>query len=432
MRPRRGPIAFARAVTRFAFAFARAVTLPARVAFAAACAVTLPARALAGIAFAAACAVSLPARALAGIAFAAALAVTLPARAEGPRPPDAPLAVAKRSIEPPPLPAEYREVDQDGIRFAYHPSTRERIRPLFERVGAIRATLAGLVGVDVLRRVEVRVAAVPAEMVSLSPGEVPASATSVAFFEPRLVVMSVVGPQSSAPLDVESTLTHALAHIALDEATGGADVPLWFHEGFAFNVAESGDLSSKRALVDAAVFGRFLTLDELPPAAGQGGLGDAQAGDFVRFLVASRDGRSMQPALPRVLRQVKDGEPFERAVVAALGAADRATVEARWSDDRARRYAFVPVLVVLLGAVGVVAAIWFAVGRSRRARIAASAALRARRERAASAPKAARPPAKIAAAARLAAGRGKDAAIHIPRDPEVPKVEHNGEWHTLH
>jgi hypothetical protein len=365
-------------------------------------------------------------------AFAAVLALALPVRAEGPRPPDAPLGAGKRSAEPPPLPAEYREIDQDGIRFAYHPSTRERIRPFFERVGAIRATLAALVGVDVLRRVEVRVAAVPAEMVSLSPGEVPADAVSVAFFEPRLVVMSVVGPSSSVPLDVESTLTHALAHLALDEATGGADVPVWFHEGFAFNVAESGDLSSRRALVDAAVFGRFLTLDELPPAAGRGGLGDAQAGDFVRFLAASRDGRSMQSALPRVLRQVKDGEPFERAVVAALGAADRATVEARWSDDRARRYAFVPVLVVLLGAVGVVAAIWIAVGRSRRVRIAAATAARARREQASATPKPARPPAKVAAAARLAAGRGRDAAIHIPRDPDVPKVEHNGEWHTLH
>ncbi len=369
-------------------------------------------------------------------ALVALLVIALPARAERPRPPDAPLAFGKRSVEPPPLPGEYREIDQDGIRFAYHPSTRERIRPFFERVGAIRATLAGLVGVDVLRRVEVRVAAVPAEMVSLSPGEVPANAASVAFFEPRLVVMSVIGPSSSTPLDVESTLTHALAHIALDEATGGADVPVWFHEGFAFNVAESGDLSSRRALVDAAVFGRFLTLDELPTAAGGGGLGDAQAGDFVRFLAASRDGRSMQSALPRVLRQVKDGEPFERAVVAALGAADRATVEARWSDDRARRYAFVPVLVVLLGAALVVAAIWIAVGRSRRARIAAASAAasaaRARRERAPAASKPARPPAKMAAAARLAAGRGNDAAIHIPRDPEVPKVEHNGEWHTLH
>ena len=352
--------------------------------------------------------------------------------AEAPRPVDAPLSSAKRSVELPPLPAEYREIDQDGIRFSYHPSTRERIRPLFERAGAIRASLAALTGAEVLRRVEVRVAAVPAEMANLSPGEVPASVGCVAFFEHRLVVMSVASPVSSSPVDVQTALTHALAHIALDEAAGGAALPPWFHEGFALDVAEGADLDRARTLVDAAIFGRFLEIDELSPEVGRGGLADAQAADFVRFLAAAHDGRSAQPALARLLRRVRDGEPFDRAILAALDAADRGAVEARWSDDRARRYAFVPVLVALVAAVGLFSAAWIAIARSRRAKIAAAAAARARRERPLATPKPVRAPAKIAAAARLAAGRGRDAAIHVPRDPEVPKVEHNGEWHTLH
>ncbi len=371
-------------------------------------------------------------RALLGLMFALVAALSQGAAlADVPRPLDAPLRTAKRSIEPPPLPAEYRELDQDGIRFAYHPSTRERIHPLFERVVAIRASLAALTGAEVLRRVEVRVAAVPAEMVILSPGEVPASVATIAFFEPRLVVMSVVSPGSS-PIDVQAALTHGLAHIALDEASGGAALPAWFHEGFARHIAAGADLDRARTLVDAAIFGRFLALDELSPDAGQAELADAQAADFVRFLVAARDGKSAQPALARTLRRVRDGEPFDRAVVAALDVPDRAAVDSRWSEERARRYAFVPVFVVLLAAVGIFSAAWITIARARRARLVAALAARARRERPVVAPKPVRAPAKIAAAARLSAGRGRDAAIHVPRDPDVPKVEHNGEWHTLH
>lgn len=120
-------------------------------------------------------------------------------------------------------------------------------------------------------------------------------------------------------------------------------------------------------------------------------------------------------------------------VEAELGAEDRAAVEARWSDDRTRRYAFLPAIVVVLTAAAIVAFVWTAVARKRRAKMAAAAQnARARKERRDAAPKPHRAPAKVTAAARLIAGRGRDAAIHMPRDPEVPKVEHNGEWHTLH
>ncbi len=279
------------------------------------------------------------------------------ARAEGLRPADAPRAASKPA-DPPPVPSEYREVDQDGIRFSYHPSTRDRIRPLFDRASALRAELSRITGAPVLRDLEVRVAAVPAEMVQLAPGDVPASAASVAFFEQRLVVMTVLSPSaSSSPLDVEGAFAHALAHVALDEATGGAGVPAWFHEGFAAHVAGVG-LPGARALVGAALFGRFLTQSDLSQAASRGDLsgsvhGDltvAEAADFARFLDGERD-RGGAPALARALRRVKEGDPFERAVAAALDAPDAAGVEARWTEDRARRYAFVPVLLALLGAV---------------------------------------------------------------------------------
>ena len=367
-----------------------------------------------------------------------------PARAQDPRPIDAP-AREKRAAEPrpidapgngtrdvPPEPAGYPPIEFDGFHFVYHSSTRERIRPLLRRVGAIRATLSDLVGVSVLKSVEVRVAALQEEMASLAPGDVPTGATCVAFTEPPVVVLSVAGP-SSTPVDVESALTHGLAHIALDQATEAAAVPAWFHEGFAFEAANGGDLSTKRTLIDAALGGRFHTLDELQVTALRDDLGTAQAGDFVRFLTSSRAASSSRTALVEVLHRLRNREAFDAAVLAELGAKDRAVVEARWSEERSRRYAFVPVLLALIAGAAIVAVGWAAVGRSRRAKVARVAATsRARKERREAVPKPARAPAKVAAAARLAAGRGRDAAIHVPRDPDVPKVEHNGEWHTLH
>ncbi|MEZ4297311.1 MAG: hypothetical protein R3B70_20270 [Polyangiaceae bacterium] len=352
------------------------------------------------------------------------------ARAEQPRPPDAPLPSSKPA-DPPPLPTEYREIDQDGIRFAYHPSARERIRALFDRAGAIRSALSERTGTPVLERVEVRVAAVPAEMVSLAPGEVPASAETVTFFPQRLIVMSVLSPTASAPLDVQTALTHALAHLALDEAAAGAPVPPWFHEGFAVH-AEGFDLTRSRKLIDAALFGDPSSLDELSRTPLTDDLSRAEAADFVHFLTVTTP-RPGPSALAALLGRLRQGEPFEVALPESAGAPTAAALESRWREHRARRHAFLPVLFTLLAAaaLGTAAARWLA--RTRRARkSAAAAAARPRRDRPTAQPRPLRAPAKVAAAARLAAGRGKDAAIHIPRDPEVPKVEHNGEWHTLH
>ena len=57
---------------------------------------------------------------------AAAILLAAPLRAEPLRPYEAPVYAAPPEV--PPLPAEYLKHDQAGIRFAYHPSARERAR----------------------------------------------------------------------------------------------------------------------------------------------------------------------------------------------------------------------------------------------------------------------------------------------------------------
>ena len=55
----------------------------------------------------------------------------------------------------------------------------------------------------------------------------------------------------------------------------------------------------------------------------------------------------------------------------------------------------------------------------------------ARRERLAKLREAARSVAKVPAMT-LPKSRGKTRDVFVPREPEIPKIEHDGEWHTLH
>src|SRR5262245_22146069 len=82
------------------------------------------------------------------------------------RPYDAPRIDADH-ITLPPIPPEYHSQEDAGVVISYHPSTRERVRPLAGHVAAIRAELSAELGLPVLSRVEIRVAAAPSEMARL-------------------------------------------------------------------------------------------------------------------------------------------------------------------------------------------------------------------------------------------------------------------------
>ncbi|MBK8253249.1 MAG: hypothetical protein IPK82_11360 [Polyangiaceae bacterium] len=346
---------------------------------------------------------------------------------DGARPTDAPHASAKAAL--PPVPPEYIEVEHDGIAFSYHPSARERIGELFDTAQSVRTELERRLGAPVLRNVLVRVTAVPAEMAHLSPGDVSAGTACAAFSEHGLVVLSAVPPPGAPPATLSQSLAHALAHLALDEATGQR-APAWFHEGFATFTA-SGAATRTRAMIEIGLLGRASSLAEIVSTQAEYGPHRHEAADLVRF-VASSHTRAGEASLPMLARRLKEGVPFESALARAVDESSLAALEAKWRESRARRYAFLPVLITLAALVLAIVGAVKAVVRLRRGRAAAAAAARPRRKRAESAPKVVRGSPVVAAAGRAAAGRGNDAAIHVPRDPEVPKVEHNGTWHTLH
>ncbi len=348
-----------------------------------------------------------------------------------PRPYDAPRVETARAHIPP-LPPEYLTHDEGWIRLSYHPSARERVRPLIEDADAIRNALAAELGREVLRSVEVRVAAVPAEMARLAPGDVPSYAPALAYGELHLVVMSLSSPISLEPPDLEEVFRHGLAHLALDEALGGASVPRWFAEGYAVHASGEDGGGRVQALAVASLRQRLLGVRELessfPDEAPQASIAFAEAADLCRFLL-HEDRRDSFPVL---MERLRAGEPFEQALTAAY-AADLGTLEQAWRRDMARRYSFAPVLAACGGLWLLLAGIALVRRRRRRTAAAARETRRARRTEvlAARARDRARPPRALTIGDRLIEESDELGEAILP-DPEVPKVEHDGRWHTLH
>jgi hypothetical protein len=339
------------------------------------------------------------------------------------RPYDAPDVDPARVTVPEPTP-EYASTEEAGLKLVYHPLAREKAHVLLSRALAIRTELSQELGRDVLGAVEIRVAAAPAQMAGLAPIEPAPGAAAAAFPAVHLVVTSLGSPGAQEMPDLEERLRHALAHLALDEAVAGHDVPRWFHEGYAVHASGEESAARSEALVVAALRDRLLGLRDVearfpegPPGAT---IAAAEAADFVRFLLD----RPQRDRFPALIEKLREGEGFERAIASAYGG-DVGRLEQRFRKDMAKRYSFVP---VLLGATS----IWLVVALGimmRRRRLAAQRA-QAESERRA-----------IESAARLAVhepptrrlpAEDDELAQAIPPDPDVPKVEHDGRWYTLH
>jgi hypothetical protein len=334
--------------------------------------------------------------------------------------PDA--ASASEGAALPELPSEYLVHEDDGFRVAYHPGARERVRAVLPQLSAIREELRSALGAPVLESVDVRVVALPLEMqrVAAQPDRVERG--GVASPALSLVVVSADGGAGSSSL--ERALRHHLAHLALSEATAEGAVPPWFVEGFAVHFARDDRAARAQEMEIATLRGTAPTLTDFLASAEGPGVSDREAtvaADFVRY--ASQD-----PAvLPSLVSGIKGGMPFERALETAFGSR-ATTIDRAWREDAARRYAFFP--VVLLGLI-----VWLA--------ISVVARLRRRWARAASQPRAdcaggrtRRIRARWAPRQRVSdpdSDAVRDGTVPSRRDEiEVPKVEHDGRWHTLH
>lgn len=352
------------------------------------------------------------------------------------RPVDAPLLGTSPTI--PPVPAEYLIHEQAGLRFAYHPSARDRVRALIDASTQLRQALRRELGRPVLAAVEIRVAVQQTDFARIAPRSGPTASgpgragppdgvAVLSLAELSLLVMNLDTTTGSDHTEPEAAFRHGLAHLALDEALGGASVPRWLHEGYAVHVAGELRLGPAAELSMAALRGRLVPWDDLDgqlaESLGPDPVGREQAADAVSFLTSVDDGEPFR----RLVAQSRRGIPFGEALTGAYGAGRR-HLERRWRSSLAWRAVFMPLLagglaVALLGTV---------VARRMRRRALRRAAAR----------QVARPPSPRKPLVRQQTAstvdRGDEqlladaVALGEQADPEVPKVSHEGQWHTLH
>jgi hypothetical protein len=327
-------------------------------------------------------------------------------------------------LRKPPIPVSFLSSDGGWIQFQYPPSARERVGPLIAQADDLRAELADILGQAPLDGVEVRVARGWEEMTTLAPWATPPvpQSTGISYPKLRLMVLSL-GATGAEPSDLGVAFRRELARMALGTAVDGHVTPPWLSEGFAAHFSRDATWTRALRLYRLVVQRRPNTSVELDamladPHEDQGPIAVAESADWVGFLLRA-ERRSRFGGLVGELRR---GEGIEEAVRVSYGS-KLAPLERRWASDLGRRatlatlYAFVGLAVALLFA-GAVARLL----RRRRARMnqpstsAGGPAVSSDRER-----------------VHIVFSR-RDERIEPPILPEaeIPKVEHEGEWHTLH
>lgn len=167
-------------------------------------------------------------------------------------------------------------------------------------------------------------------LAELTRGRAPGWGVGVALLGARTIVVRADGG------DVSRTLRHELAHIVLDDAIRSRR-PLWFDEGYATWAAGEFGRIDALALNLAVVRGRVPEFPGLN-AALRGTAGDADAAyalaaTAVIELANRNPTRSLEPLLTRL----RDGMPFDEAVLATTGLT-LGRYEIEWRRTIRRRY----------------------------------------------------------------------------------------------
>lgn len=350
--------------------------------------------------------------------------------------PDVPHTPEK--LELPRAPSTFTTTDRGWIHFSYPPGTRDRLREVLRDAEAVREELSNRLGQRVLTDVHVRVARTPGEMTTLAPegAPYPKYASGVAYPDIGLVLLTLLPENAAALHDVDEIFRHELAHIALEDAIGGRHgVPLWFNEGLAVHLSRESPLLRMKVLSTATLAGRLIPLARLdqsfPRDASAAELAYAEAADVVRYLLRKEDSERF----PQLIERLREGQTFASALKDAYGI-ELSSLEFEWREDVARRYSFWPVFFSgSLIWVGVL--VLFVVGYHKRRRRSKETLAQWAKEEAAMELKRARaaiPETRVHIVLPIRDGDPSDLPrIDAPKkDIEVPRVEHEGQWHTLH
>lgn len=318
---------------------------------------------------------------------------------------------------PKPLPAEYLEEELEGVRFAYHPSVRDRVRPLIEDAAEVRAELSAKLGKTVLTGVEVRVAVNGVDLERVLTGHELRGRDSFVDAERSSVAFGLADDADRARSSV--VFRSALAELAFQEATGGR-APRWMRFGFVGAYAEPSSIARSHASFRAALGGvrpRLADIDaRLAREHRVGDFAEAVAVDLVEMLEQSKE------AFHRLVADCAADTPIGDALSREFGFDESEFERALTARTRGR------LVGVSLGVAALGSILAYVFGRFVRSWHIA----RVRGSRRAHRPQRPhRPNVRGVIVAMKRRPRRSRAPIKLV-NPEVPKVAYDGDWHTLH
>lgn len=247
-------------------------------------------------------------------------------------------------------------------------------RVLRDAPRVLDAVYADLPGQPRPPRVEIRLVKESSNLSAAAPPGrgAPEWAAGVAYSDHGVVVVAT--RRGAESIDVDRTVAHELAHLALDAALGDR-APRWLHEGFAYLHSSDWSYARLRTLTGMAWTGDVIPIRDLDrrfPAREQAaGRAYAQSYDFAVFL-ANR-GRSADSsddgdrwAFRSFLAAIAEGESLDQAARHAFRA-DIDQLFEEWYEDLRQRYLLLPAGMFSL-LVWVVAALLLVVGYIRKRR----------------------------------------------------------------
>jgi hypothetical protein len=325
----------------------------------------------------------------------------------------------------PPLPHSYITKDLGWMELSYPPSAADRVTTMLAESNAWKEQIQDAFAQPVLNHVTVRIAPTFSDMARLAPEDAPPPgyASGVAYHGRHLILLTMMSPKGPEAVDLDETLRHELAHVALEDAVGGKHVPVWFNEGLAIWLSAEAPWARTQILAQATMQDRLIPLSDLdrsmPPNPFEVNIAYAESADFTAYLLRKSDRLRFTSMIDRV----REGQTFDQAVKEAYNA-DLRKLELEWHHKLERNYSVVPILLggslIWVGVMGLVIVAW----AKRRKRTKAILAKWEREE--------AIEDARIAKALELQrAAENKETAPSSIIKVSL-KTEQNGDWHTLH
>lgn len=246
----------------------------------------------------------------------------------------------------PALPHSYITKDLGWLELSYPPSASERVEGILQNANAWKSKIEDAFNQPVLGHVTVRIAPTFSDMTRLAPDDAPppAYASGVAYHGRHLVLLTMMSPKGSEAVDLDETLRHELAHVALEDAVGGKHVPVWFNEGLAIWLSDEAPWARTQILAQATMQDRLIPVSDLdrgmPANPFEVNIAYAESADFTAFLLRKSD----RLRFTSMIERVKEGQTFDRAIAEAYNA-DLRRLEFEWHHKLEQNYSVVPILL---------------------------------------------------------------------------------------